>query len=269
MSVSPDRQAALDLVDAIRQDDVAAWHRFIDEYGGLVHAVTRRYLPFASWDERRDVFVEILRKLRDGALARYDGRAGLSTWLYIFSRSRCIDRLRTSRGRLSRPASWKTFSRLDRRVYQLHFVEGLGRAEMARLLRVTPEELAESLERLDEALDERTRRHMAYDLFARSIGAVSGRLLEFLHELRIENEVRLEDSGPDHQLFQADAARAIDQVRAYIDRLPELERKVIDLRFYQGRTARETSAELALGGQREVYSVENRAIRALRGMFGR
>jgi DNA-directed RNA polymerase specialized sigma subunit len=46
-----------------------------------------------------------------------------------------------------------------------------------------------------------------------------------------------------------------------------LERRVIALRYYEGRTAREACRELSLDGQREVYTVESRAIRRLRGMF--
>jgi len=266
------RDEAKCLVGAIARGDVSAWHRFVDAYAGLVHVVVRRYLAFASDDDRRDLFVEILRKLRVGALETFDGRSSLATWLYIYARSRCIDLLRTSNLRPTRPARWKTLSKLERRVFRLYWLERLAQVEIVRLLceeghPVTLDTLGSVLEGLEARMGERARRRLAFDLCAQSIGRTSGRLLEYLHELRIENEDRQDESEPDQTLFHEEFARVIDLVREHVSRLPDLERQVIDLRFYQGRTAREASDVLHLRGQREVYTVEARAIRQLRGMM--
>jgi DNA-directed RNA polymerase specialized sigma24 family protein len=218
------------------------------------------------------VFVDILGKLRAGALQGYDGRSSLSTWLYIYSRSRCIDFLRTSELRRTRPAQWRTLSKLERLVFRLYWLERLSPTAIVEQLKddghqLTLDDLATVLERLEASLGVRARRRLAFDLCAQSIGVTSGRLLEYLHELKIENEDREDGSQPERALLQEHLARAIDLVREHVSRLPDLERQVIDLRFYQGRTARQASDTLQLRGQREVYTVEARAIRQLRDMM--
>src|SRR5262245_61006076 len=97
------REQARALVSDIRSGSQPAWHRFIDEYSRLILAVVRRYLAFAAEDDRRDLFVEILRRLKEGSLRQYDGRSALSTWLFIFARSRALDWLRSERGRKAIP----------------------------------------------------------------------------------------------------------------------------------------------------------------------
>lgn len=272
MSSGLGREQALHLVREIARGNLPAWHEFIDVYAGLVHAVARRYLAFASEDDRRNAFVEILGKLRDGALQAYDGRSSLSTWLYTYARSRCIDFLRVSDLRRTRPARWRTLSRLERRIFRLYWLDRLAPTEIVRLLAqeghpLRLDELGRALEFLETRLGHRARRRLAFDLCAQSIGVTSGRLLEYLHELRIEHETRQDGAGPERALFQDELERTIERVRVHVSHLPDLERRVIDLRYYQGRTAREVSEALRLRGQREVYTVEARAIRQLREMM--
>src|SRR5262245_20676083 len=218
MPPGPGPEQARQLVRAVASGDVAAWHRFIGLYAGLVHVVTRRYLAFASRDIRRDVFVDILGKLRAGAVKTYDGRSSLSTWLYIYSRSRCIDYLRTSELRWTRPVRWNTLSALDRRVIRLYWLERLGRAEILILLQreghaLTIDDLARILERLESGIGNRMRRRLAFDLCAQSIGMTSGRLLEYLHELRIDNEARQDGAATEWELLQDGIEQAIVRVR--------------------------------------------------------
>lgn len=272
MATTLDIGEALDLVRQIESGSTGAWHRFIDLHAGLIHSVIRRYLAFASPDERRELFVRILVKLHEGSLHRYDGRSRLSTWLFIFCRSRCLDHLRAKHGRRSLPAWLSDLPERDQRIFRLYYVDGLGCTLVRETLEqegfeITLDELADTLERLECRVDAGMRKRMAYDLFAQSVGVASGRLLEFLQRLTVEYEDRMEFANPERILLQKQFAQAAEQIREFVGRLPELERRVVALRYYEGRTAREAARELSLGGQREVYTVEGRAIRRLRGML--
>lgn len=268
------RDQARILVSAIQSGSQPAWHQFIDEYSRLILAVVRRYLTFAGEDDRRDLFVEILRRLKDGMLARYDGRSALSTWLFIYTRSRALDWLRSEDGRKAVPKWLLRMSARDQRVFRLYYVDGLGcsmvRETLAREgIPTTLDEMIESLERLDRKLNDGMRRRLAGDLFAQSIGHASGRILNFLSRLRAEYEINGHALDPEQQMVEKEVVRVSDLVRECVARLPELERRVIAMRFYEGRTARDTSTEMGLTGQREVYTVEGRAIRRLRAMLPR
>ena len=81
-----------------------AWHELVERYSGLIYSLIRRYLAHPDEDERRSVYVEVLETLQGGALARFDGRASLSTWIGVVTRSRCMDYLRRQHGRRQTPA---------------------------------------------------------------------------------------------------------------------------------------------------------------------
>jgi len=274
VSPRPHRDQACQLIHAIRSGSQPAWHHFIDEYSRLIFSVVRRYLAFATEDDRRDLFVDILRGLREGALWRYDGRSALSTWLFIYSRSRALDWLRSSRGRKAIPKWLLKLSSRDQRVFRLYYVDGLVCSVVRQILAregipTTLDDLVESLERLDEKLDIGMRRRLAGDLFAHSVGFASGRLLDFLHRLRTEYETSAQSLDPEQVMIQREIGLVAEQVREYVARLPEIEQRVIAMRYYEGRTARESFQDLGLEDQREVYTVETRAIRRLRTMFAK
>jgi DNA-directed RNA polymerase specialized sigma24 family protein len=262
----------MELVRAIESGSVGAWHRFVEDYARLIQAVIRRYLAYSDEEERHDLFVQILVALRRGALARYDARSRLSTWLFLFARSRCIDHLRSKTGRRSIFEWRKRLSPLDRRVFELYFVHRLSAVEVCEALAgegrpVTMEKVAASLRRIEERIDDRLRRRMAYELLAHSIGRTSARFLEFLDELRLEVEERIEAEDPEYIRFQEAMARAAEQASALLERLPQPERDVITLLYYERRTAREAAMRLRLVNQRRVYTLETRALRMLRRMF--
>lgn len=271
-SIDSSRDRARQLVRQVRSGSRLAWHHFVDEYSRLILSVIRRYLAFASEDDRRDLFVEILRRLKEGTLDRYDGRSALSTWLFIYSRSRALDWLRSARGRKAVPKWLLDLPARDQRVFRLYYVDGLGCSMVRQILAkeglpTTLDEMVDSLERLDHKLDNGMRRRLAGDLFAQSVGQASGRLLAFLCRLRVEYEANGHAHEPEQELLRRELAHVAEQVRECVAQLPEIERRVIAMRYFEGRTARDASQNLGLRGQREVYTVEGRALRRLRTMI--
>ena len=95
------------LVARLVAGDEAAWDEFVTRYRRLIfsaiHRVNERY--GAGWDEiqAEELFSDALYKLlrHDArALASWEGRCRLETWIYRIVRNVCIDRLRqvTRRG---------------------------------------------------------------------------------------------------------------------------------------------------------------------------
>ncbi len=89
------------MIERLRAGEPEAWSDFIARYRRLmwsaIHRSNVRYS--AGWDESamEDLYEESLYKLlrRDGkALASWQGRCSLETWIYRIVRNVCIDHLR-------------------------------------------------------------------------------------------------------------------------------------------------------------------------------
>lgn len=254
------------------ENPTEAWYAFVEDYSGLIYSVIKRYLLRESQDDRRTMYVNILQVFHDGKLAQYDGRAALSTWVTVVARSRCLDFLRHKYGRREPPRWLRSCSEQEQEIYRLYYLEGISFIEIcARLSRegapLALEDLAESIRRMEGRIDRGSSRRLAYDLEARSIGATSGMLLEFLDELKWRHRAQREDQNPETALLRREAAADLTRLRGLLDELPSLERDVLGLRFFAGYTAGQISQELRVGSQRRVYSLIERGLRRLRVLF--
>ena len=264
--------ADLELAQAAAQGSLSAWHEFVSRYSGLIFSIVRRYLVICEDDEQRAVYVQCLEHLYRSQLARYDGRASLGTWVMTVTRSRCLDALRSRRGRKRPPVWLKDLSPHDQEFYRLYFLEGRSYGAIAEEFAhggriFTPELFAGSLARIEARMDRGLRTRMAYDLQARSVGAVSGRLLEFLDHLRLEQQERAEVLQADFELVQTQTRSLLEQVEACVARLKEPERGVIQLHFYDGLPAPEIARRMELSGPRRVYTLIDRGVGMLRSML--
>lgn len=266
------RQSDRDLVDSILGGSVEAWHDFVQTYSGLVLSVVRRYLRLGGEDERRSMFVEILRDLYDDRLRAYDDAFALSTWVAVVSRSRCLDHLRTTRGRRRLPKGVLMLSSFDQEVYRLFYLEGLGYDAICERLstqgdRVAVECVVEAMARIDARVGKAMRDRLAYDLQARSVGVASGRLLQYLDELRAQNDVREGSENPEFDVLQRETRAMIARVESCIQRLSTEDRRALYLRFYDEDSADVIAAKLNLGRRRRAYTVVDRALTRLRRLL--
>lgn len=254
--------------------DLPAWHEFVLRYSALIRVIVRRYYPGWPEDDQLNVYVQVLEYLHAQGLGRYDGRAALSTWVMTVTRSRCCDALRHELGR-RRPPKWvQELPALEREIYQLHVVEGLAAPALQERLRrrgfeLEEEELDRAIEALSQRLDRPSQRRMAYDREARSVGALSGRVLETMDQLRLELEELAEAARPDHALFEARTRALLGELEGCVERLNGPERQIIELRFYREMSAPGIAERLNLPGPRQVYSLINRALALLRDMLER
>ncbi len=267
-----DHAADLTLAQAVLAGDEPAWHRFVTGHSGILLAIVRRYLH--DTDEIRNVYVDLLAELRQGKLGEYAGRSSLATWLACIARGAAVDHLRHTLGRREEPAGLADLDERQREVFRLYYLEGRPHEEVRlrlhqRGLLADGSSLAEILVDIESRLNNRTLRRLAWDLYAASVGAASGRLLEYLdHAAATQTEANLARS-PEADLIAREARRHVARILALVDELPPEERAVLHLRFDAGWTAEQIADELAIPGRRRVYSILDRALSRLRRKVGR
>ncbi len=260
------------LIQEILNGSTAHWHAFVDRYSGLIYSVIRRQLFAEDEDEIRGVFTDVLDALYNGKLGEYEGRAELSTWLIVISRGKALDYLRKRDGRRKLPLAHDQLTPLEQQVFRLHHVEGLTFEAVIHTLasagqRVTADDIANAVIRIDSIMDPHYLRRLEYESKAPAMGVISGRLLNFLTEMRVRYDRPRADT-PEQALELKELEEMGARVRAMLAEMPAEAQEVMRLRFDEGWTARRISDELGLGGQRRVYTIIDRVIRRIRNKLG-
>jgi DNA-directed RNA polymerase specialized sigma24 family protein len=260
-------EAELALVRAILEGSEAAWREFVERYSGLILAVIRRYVR--DVDELRTVYVDVLAALYRRKFRQYEGRAAISTWLTLVTRSEVLDHLRRRVGRHSTPEGLRRLDADHRLIFRLYYIEGRTLSDVLAALPADPRPwtltmLLRALQQIEERLDSRWLRRIAYDLHAQSVGAASGRMLEYLDHVRSEFQENSGAHSPEFHLMEREARRTADQLAAQIERLDPAERELLTLRFERGWTARRIADELGFADTRGVYTILERIVRRLR-----
>jgi RNA polymerase sigma factor (sigma-70 family) len=271
---APLHEQDLALVRRILAGDASAWEGFVERYAGLILAMARRYLRTRDQDDIRTVFVNVLQSLRKTKFQTYEGRAALSTWLTLVARSEVMDHLRR---RFGRDLKMKVLERLtptERELFRLYYVEGLPRQQVLARLEGNGEKWSDdrfvaALHDVERRLGDRWLKRLSYDLHAQSIGASSGRMLEYLDHVRDEF-ARMEGAfSPEYHIMEREARHTADQLRTTIAAMRPRDRMLLELRFERGWTATQIAAELGMKGQRTVYRAVERILARLRRQFER
>ncbi len=259
------------LVQRVLAGSEPDWHEFIERYSGLVYSILRRYL--FNDEEIRDVWVQVMDRLLQGALKGYEGRSKLSTWLVFVARSTVFDHLRSVRGRREEPQGIEELDATARLVFDRFYQDGRSYEEVRHELTGSGmlgdgESLAEVLSRIEDVLSTRVLRRIAWDLRATDAGLATGRMLEFLEAAARESVEKSGSVTPEMELYRKETEATVARVRELMQELPDQERLILELRFDEGWTARRIADELELSGQREVYTIVSRATRSLRRLLG-
>jgi DNA-directed RNA polymerase specialized sigma24 family protein len=258
----------LELARSVVAGSRSAWQSFAERYSGLIHSIIRRHLHSRDGDEVDTVFVAVLDGLYRHKLATYEGRAALSTWLTLVVRTEVFDHLRRRFGRHEVPGTLGPLLEAEREIFQLHFVEGCDVREIVKRLEAdwtgwTSSRVLTAIGRMEQRLDGRWLRRMAYDLHARTVGIASGRLLEYLDHLR--GEIQFQNGhGPEFELMEREAQRTTASVKELVALLPAEDQRLLAMRFENGWSAKKIAAELGNGSARAVYTALNRIVRGLR-----
>lgn len=257
------------LTRAVAGGSLQAWHSFLEQYTGLISNVVRRHLYAEDEDTVRTVFVDILKKLYDGGINKFRGDSSLSTWLIVFARSGAYDYVRKKRGRHREPAGLKNLSRLDQKVFRYFYVEKLPLDIVVHVLKwsgfdATAEEIVDSLQRIEVAIDSRTLARLDNECKAKIHGVDSSRMLKCLVHIRQEYEDKVHGNRPDAHAIEEEARRTETKVREKVAQLTSEEQKVIFLRYNRRLTAQSIARRLGLENERRAYTIINRALRKLR-----
>lgn len=266
--------ADFDLARRIVAGDLLAWTAFVERYAGLILAMIRRYLRSQDRDDIRSIFVNVIDSVRRTRLKTYRGRASLATWLTLVTRSEVMDHLRRRFGRDLKLKALERLSPEEKRLFRLYYIEGQTMSEVTFQLSHegqpwSQDRFIAALHDIERKLGDRWLRRLSYDLHAQSIGAASGRLLEYLDHVREEFEQRAGSSRPEYFLMEREARQTVEQLRTALAELEPEDRRVLELRFEQGWTARRIADELGMNGQRSVYSTIERIVSRLRRQLGR
>ncbi|UCG52416.1 MAG: hypothetical protein JSW58_02365 [Candidatus Latescibacterota bacterium] len=257
------------LVKAVSAGSVTAWHEFIDRYSGMIYGVVRRHLLAEDDDEVRSVFVDVLKSLHNGEIAKYRGGAALSTWLIVYSRSRALDFFRRRYGRYRTPEGYKRLSELDKKVLQLYYVQRLPLEIVLHLLDWSGfsagiDDIVESVQRIEDTMDRRYLNRIERQHQADKFGMDSVRMLKYLIQLRSDYEEKTRCDRPDVHMIEREAKAVVDKTRELVSALSPSEKEIITLRFDRGWTAKKIAEKLDLGGPRRAYTLIDRVIRKLR-----
>lgn len=259
----------VELVRRILAGDSEAWDAFILRYAGLIYSVVRRYLHSRDQDDVQTVFVDVLVSLKRSKFSSYQGRAALSTWLTLVTRSQVIDHLRKQFGRNPKLKAMRSLTVTEQELFRLFYIEGHTPNEVVTALTSdsdpwTLDRFIAALRRIEKLLGDRWLRRLSYDLHAHSTGAASGRLLEYLDHVRDEFQTHAGGFSPEYHLMEREARRTTDQMREIIAGLPPRDRIVLEMKFERGWTARRIASELGIESPRGVYSLIERVVSTLR-----
>ena len=264
-----DIDADVRLVKRIRAGSIKAWHEFLEQYSGLVYGVIKRHLFTDDEDTRRTMYVDVLDGLYNGGIAKYEGRAPLSTWIIVFTRARTFDAIRREKGRFRLPKAYDALSNLDREVLRLFYVERASLEFVIHVLRwkgfeATADDVIGSIEHIESTVDRRYLDRLDREHQARLNGLGSAKALQQLVRVRHEYEEQVQGHNADRATMEREADDTAANVRDMVEKLPAEDREVLHMRFGLGWTANRISDEMKLGSQRRAYALIERALNRLR-----
>jgi RNA polymerase sigma factor (sigma-70 family) len=220
-------------------------------------------------DEIRSAFVDILSALYKGELGLYRGDAPLSSWLIVSTRSRTIDAARKRHGRIRPPEGYDKLSPFDQKVWQLFYIDGLPIEIVIHTLAwkgLSPnvDEILQSIQRIENTISQRYLRKLDEQARGKKFAAGSIPLLRYLAEQRLDFEEKSSAGRADCELIEKEVLAKAERLRELVSELPARERKILQLRFERGMSARKMADELGVKNPRRVYTLINNIVRKLR-----
>ena len=270
-TANPKWSRDLKLAEAVGRGSIPAWHTFIDRYTPLFHSIIRHYV--FTEEEIRTLYVLMLERLYKEKLASYKGRSALSTWLVLVARNLSLDFVRKNKGRWVTPRTVRKLSKEDRRVFELHFVDGLPlqqvREELGQENGRNPDyaEVVEALERIYRCVDRRVLRNLSCRSHTESIGLESSQLLEFLNHVRMQHAYETLKTSPEYLLIEKEARKQAERALGLIRQLSPEEQRLLKLRYQNGHTAKEIAKKLQVRDSRKIYKMFEGCMARLRKML--
>lgn len=233
------------------QPDVA-WDRFLSRHRRLIFATLRHYTQ--DYDDGMELFAHLCERLREDDMRRLrlraeepTPRALFSTWLVAVVRHAAVDwfRHRDGRHRLSMLA--QALPALQRRIFELVFLDHRTHAEAYEILR------------LEQATGLGFREFLA-ELRATYLAFARGRRGQLLRELGGPPP----DPAPDDPPDPVEAAERRERLQAALGSLEPEDRVAAELYVVQGLPAGQVARLLGLPNAKAVYNRIYRILAELR-----
>ncbi|MBI3193335.1 MAG: sigma-70 family RNA polymerase sigma factor [Ignavibacteriae bacterium] len=229
-----------------------AWKEFLRRYSNLFLKII--WQTEHDHDRVMDKYLFVCTKLSTNNFAvlkkfqpeTKEHQPKLSTWLTVVVKNLCIEEHRTLHGRLRYPAALLRLSDFDRCVFKLYYWKGYSREEIEHHLAGREKNdisVAESLMKIERVVKDED-----------SVAAQQPRYIPYDESNGTMNEPALQNE----ELFEP---QWFDDA---VMRLPDQERVVIRMRFWEGMTAREISDLLRINPQRKIYTIIENALKTLR-----
>lgn len=227
----------------------AAWDRFLTRYRRLIFAAIRHYAR--DPDDVMDIFARVCEALREDGLRRLRSyfdetrhRAKFSTWLVGVVRHLAIDWFRHRDGRRRLTAATLALPPLERRIFELVFLDRHGHVEAYEMIRS------------GEVPTLGFREYLAA-LRATYRSAGSGRYSGLVREVPPPPE---EPDPPDEE----EAGRRREHLESVLATLPPEDRAALRLYVVEGMAADAVARVLGLPNSKAVYNRVYRILAALR-----
>ena len=258
-----------DLTDLFDRDPQAAWDRLLEDYSDLILGVIARYTRDS--DCRMDAYLYVIEQLQaqDFRRLRHYGQGvgfrpcSFVSWLKLVVRNLYFDWFRHQHGRKSLPREVEKLGKLEQRAFKLLYWEGYSAHEAFEVLHSANPSLRftdfiQKLARVDERLSAINRTKIRND-FTRSRGPLS--LDDEREGPPLEAKAEVHVSTPEDDVLIAERRRALWDL---IQGLPDQERLLVRLRFFEGLTAKQIAAATGIGQPAEIYRRIERACIDLR-----
>ncbi len=230
----------------------AAWDAFVTRYRRLIFATIRHYTQ--DHDDGMDLFAQVCERLQADQMRRLRvrgedpaPRAQFSTWLVAVVRHLVVDWFRHRDGRPRLSSLAQKLPALQRRIFELVFLEGRSHVETYELLN-TREGAGLTFREFNAQLRETYR------------GVGKGR----------EHLLRDLGPGPPVQLTEPDptqpgeVAERSERLRQALAQLPPQDRLAVELYLLQEVSAEQVARILGLPNAKAVYNRVYRALADLR-----
>lgn len=222
-------------------------------------------------DEIQNVYVDVLSELYNTKMKQYQGRASLATWLTVVSRGIAIDYLRKKLGRRRMPEGYEQLGELERKIFQLRYVEGLSYDALIHTLnwrgeKVDIDGVVEAIDKIEDTIDGRYLNRLDNDLYARRSGIGSARLAEYIIQARADFQERVEASEPEWETNEKGYREVMERMRSIKAKLSDEERDLLRFRFEKGWDAKRISRRMKYS-QRRVYSAINKLVGKCRALY--
>lgn len=246
----------MELARSAAGGDDAAWREFLKRYFSYISSIISRFTK--DTELIADLTTSLVEKLKSGKLSQFSGKSSVKTWLFVVTVNHCRDFFRSKKGIKHIKSLVSSFSRVERRFFELYYIEGLPMNNVYESMKLEMGETLSYLDLLD--MDENIR--------ARADRKGMKRIIEaLLRQRRISLETDATSqyderrgfgfaipSPPQELLLEKEELmEALKQLEAAISKLPHRDQIILKLRFEHKVSARKICEILDLSNEKQVY----------------